>query len=260
MQDEKIRMVTDQRSFTLIYDDFLESDLLNPYEKLIFIYLKKYADKKNQCFPSLNTLAKVAGISRRKVQDCLKNMQDKGVLEITHRNTGKEHISNLYTLYDTAEIWTKKELTPDADQSTDVNPQTDQHNNDIESESKYKSSKHENQAEMYTMQELHDIFNYADLTYQVDKEDLDSVFDVIYDTVNSTQKTIRVGGENRPTSVVVGRLMKLEDEDIKYIINKYNEQTGRIKRSNSYIRTLLYNAKGQNHLEMMNEGHYSGDF
>ena len=38
MAQKKIKSATDQRKFTLVYNDFLESELLNYYEKMIFIY------------------------------------------------------------------------------------------------------------------------------------------------------------------------------------------------------------------------------
>ena len=49
MEDnEKVVVETksDQRLFTMVYHDFLTSELLNYYEKMIFIMLKKHADSK----------------------------------------------------------------------------------------------------------------------------------------------------------------------------------------------------------------------
>ncbi len=113
MEKTKIVTQTDQRPFTIIYHDFLESDLLETaYQKLVFIYLKKFSDSKNQCFPSVKTLSKLTKISETKVKTTLAELKDKGVIKKENRTRvdgGKS--SNLYTLYDYAELWeeSKKE-------------------------------------------------------------------------------------------------------------------------------------------------------
>ena len=113
MDTTKIITQTDQRPFTIIYHDFLESDLLETaYQKLVFIYLKKFSDSKNQCFPSVKKLSKLTKISETKVKTTLAELKDKGVIKKENRTRvdgGKS--SNLYTLYDYAELWadSKKE-------------------------------------------------------------------------------------------------------------------------------------------------------
>ena len=83
---------------------------------------------------------------------------------------------------------------------------------------------------------------------------------ILYDTLNSTKQTTRISGEDKPTMVVVGKLMKLQPDDLIYSINKYHEQTERIKNVKGYLLTLLYNSREQQHLDIMNLGHHNGDF
>ena len=40
-----LKLKTEQRNFTIVYDDFLESDILDKNEKLVFIALKRYTNK-----------------------------------------------------------------------------------------------------------------------------------------------------------------------------------------------------------------------
>ena len=107
MARKKIKSATDQRKFTLVYNDFLESDLLNHYEKSVFIALKKYADNDTmRAFPSLNKLHKITGISLSQVRRSIDHMKELGVISVEHRtDEDKGHQSNLYTLYDYSEIW-----------------------------------------------------------------------------------------------------------------------------------------------------------
>lgn len=106
----EIKTSTDQRNFCMIYHDFLDSDFLNGYEKMIFIYLKRFADSEGKCFPSISKL-ELSGFSRSTIKRTLKSLEEKKVLSIEHRKTNKGNKSNIYILYDLAEIWQKKELS-----------------------------------------------------------------------------------------------------------------------------------------------------
>ena len=98
------------------------------------------------------------------------------------------------------------------------------------------------------------------IQYPDKQTDIDIVFDILYDTLNSTKPTIRIGGEGKPTMVVIGKLMKLQPDDLVYSIDKYHEQTERIKNVKAYLLTVLYGSREQQHLDIMNLGHHNGDF
>ena len=96
-----------QREFTIIYNDFLDSNLLNKNEKLIYIAIKRFTDNETlKAFPSIKRLQKVTGISATCIKESIKHMEQLVVLKKENRQDPKGgHISNLYTLYDYAEIW-----------------------------------------------------------------------------------------------------------------------------------------------------------
>ncbi len=97
----------------------------------------------------------------------------------------------------------------------------------------------------------------------IDMDDLDAVINVLYDAVNTTKKTLRVMGDDKPVEVVKSVLLKLQASDIEYVISQINT-VGRdgieIKNSDAYILTLLYRAKDQGHISLSNLGHRKGDF
>ena len=76
---------------------------------------------------------------------------------------------------------------------------------------------------------------------------------ILHTSLNTTKATIRIGGEDKPAMVVIGKLMKLDYSDIMYAIEKYQEQTDRIKNPTAYMLTLLYNAKEQSNLDITNQ-------
>ena len=115
---------TKQRPFLMLYHDLLDSELLeNPYEKLLCIYLKKHCNSENTCFPSLQTLAKETKISVSKIKTTMKELIKKGIVikkNRTRKDGGKS--SNLYTLNDCKELWSKKETKKEIITDTNNKP------------------------------------------------------------------------------------------------------------------------------------------
>ena len=85
------------------------------------------------------------------------------------------------------------------------------------------------------------------------RKDIDSVIGILHTALNTTKQTIKINGENKPTMVVISKLMKLNKESIIYAINKFSEQTERIKNPSAYMLTILYNALEQFHLDLQNQ-------
>lgn len=292
MKKNKIKISTDQRPFTIVFNDFLETDLLDWNEKRIFIYLKKFSDNNNQCFPSIKTLCKLSQLSNKTVIKALKGLEEKQIIiKLSRESKQYGHQSNLYTLYDNAEMWKSesiekiktvtneteleksirilknagytvtKEKEPGTTKPTKatVAPSTQKNNFDVNNDS-IKETK--SQVERYTMEDIKALYEYDILIIQYPEKqmDIDIVFDILYDTLNSTKKTIKIGGEDKLGMVVIGKLMKLHPDDLIYSIDKYHEQTDRIKNVKGYLLTVLYNSREQQHLDIMNLGHHNGDF
>lgn len=287
MARKKIKSATDQRPFIMIYQDFLESDLLdNYYQKLVYIYLKKFADSNNQCFPSIKKLSKLTKIGATKIKQTLAELEEKGVISKENRSRldgGKT--SNLYTLYDFAEVWNAgsseevaavvdeyedkklislleakgytiiKEKEPDKTEPTKVTVEPSTKLNQFDIVNTTINSEKCQELERYTIDQIRQIFDYDILVNDKPlwQRDIDSVFSILHTALNTTKETIRVGGEDKPTMIVIGKLMKLDYSEIMYCIEKYSEQTERIKNPTAYMLTLLYNAKEQMNLDISNQ-------
>ena len=287
MARRKIKSATDQRKFTIVYNDFLESDLLDKHEKLIYIAIKRFADNDTlKAFPSLKTLHKITGISIRWIKKSIEHMEQLGVISVEHREDDeKGHQSNLYTLYDYAEIWNVgssedvaavayeiseaklvaelrargytviKEKEPDKTEPTKVTVEPSTKLNQFDIVNTTINSEKSQELEHYTIDQIRQIFDYDILVNDKPlwQKDIDSVFSILHTALNTTKETIRVGGEDKPTMIVIGKLMKLDYSEIMYCIEKYNEQTERIKNPTAYMLTLLYNAKEQMNLDISNQ-------
>lgn len=280
MAPEKIKSATDQRPFVMVYHDFLESELLdNVYQKLVYIYLKKFADSNAQCFPSVKTLAKLTKISAGTVKKTLAELEKKGVIkkENRHRSDGGK-TSNLYTLYDFKEVWG----VDSSDNAAAVELEETRMIAALrakgytvlkEKELEAEPTKAQNQAlkfnkfdivnittnlkesqQRYSLEEIKSLFGYDMMItdHPLLQTDIDSVMDILHTNLNTVKPSIRIDGEEKPALVVIGKLMRLESSEIIYAIEKYNEQTERIKNHTAYMLTLLYHAKEQMNLDIAN--------
>lgn len=286
-----------KRLFVKVYFDFLNCGLLNGKEQIIFIHLKQYINLENDSgmvYPTLDTLAKSVKMTEKTVRKIIQGLQRKGILEIIHQGLNKP---NIYKINDYANMWKsktanelkaaveeteenrmietlvakgyivkKKELESDTYHSTLTSTQALKHNHkhisdDITNQDKSQAAA-PSPSERYTLDSLKKLYDYSTLIadYPHYQEHINTALNIIYDTLNTSKATIRIGTDNKPTMVVSSRLLKLDPSDLIYAIERFNQQSERIKNVKGYLLTILYSAKEQAHLDRTNLGHHNGDF
>lgn len=289
-----VQLASPERKYVKVYHDFLDNSFLTTEEQMIFIVLKSYVDFKEdsgEAYPSMETICKRAKMSEKRARKNINALIKKGIAKKVQRGLTK---TNLYTLSDYATMWTcdnvedvaavadnqgVKPLTPaehiaelermgykvEIKEKGLASEPTKAHKQALDnqiSKEQNTTDKPKSQAERYTMEDIKALYEYDSLIiqYPAKQTDIDIVFDILYDTLNSTKPTIRIGGEDKPTMVVISKLMKLQPDDLIYSIDKYHEQTERIKNVKAYLLTVLYGSREQQHLDIMNLGHHNGDF
>ena len=78
--------------------------------------------------------------------------------------------------------------------------------------------------------------------YPHQQEQLEEILEILTETVCTTRQTVRVAGNNFPTEVVKGRLMKLTAEHIRFVLGCLSRNTTKIRNIRQYLLTTLYNA------------------
>lgn len=292
MSKDQISLATDQRPFTMIYHDFMDSSILNGHEKWLYVVLKRFADSSGQCFPSIETLAEMSGMSVSSVKRAIQGLEEKHVLRKDQRfkeDGGKT--SNLYTLYDTREVWqveTGEEVEEVVRQQSIAEAIELLRSNGYEVQQTQKETSHvptkvhekspsakscevvkdndlrvvnnsqktdQRQGEKYALEDVKRYFDYDRIIAENNghRDEVDSVFDILYDTLNSTKPTIRIASEDKPTGVVVGQLEKLTWQDIDSVLDQFRKVPDRMKNPRAYILTCLYNRAGSAALDITNE-------
>lgn len=78
--------------------------------------------------------------------------------------------------------------------------------------------------------------------YPQQQEQLEEILEILVETICTTRQTVRVAGNNFPTEVVKGRLMKLTAEHIRFVLGCLSRNTTKIRNIRQYLLTTLYNA------------------
>ena len=268
-----------KRTFIKVYRDFFENDQLDScYQKLVYIYLGKFANSDQKCFPSVRTLARLTGIGISKVKSTINELVQKGMIrkENRRRRDGGKN-SNLYTLlYNLKEKFhtgKNKKVDNEADNHIDIekgkgldSTPTKVKNqapisNNIDGNYTKPNPKNCQEFDRYSLEFIQKHFHYDILLSEtgVSEDDLDAVMGVLYDTLNTTQPTITINGDDKPSRVVINRLMKMQYWTIKYAIDQYKKQDEqRIKSPKAYMRSILYNAAtGGYSLDVRNQVAYN---
>ena len=76
----------------------------------------------------------------------------------------------------------------------------------------------------------------------VDQEQLDEIAQLVQETVCSTRSRIRVAGNDYPAEVVRAKLLKLNGEHIRFVMDCLKQNTTRIRNIRQYLLTVLFNA------------------
>lgn len=286
------------RLYVKTYHDFLDSTIINGKEKLIFILLKRYLNFKDDesgiegtVYPTLETLSKQAGMTKKTVIGILKKLESKGLIVVKQQGLNKP---NIYTLYDYSEIWKagssaeiedikKNRLVNLREVPTDVllnelkrrnktkeleteptkaQNQALKYNNDmlnttiIPSESQAEESwiKECIEEERWSEEDIKQHYEYDILiSRHQDIEDIDGYIELLYDLLNEKGEYITISGDKKPVKKVWEKLEKLNYEHILYCIEQMSKQTTRINNAKEYKKKLLYEAYYQMHDDIKNQ-------
>ena len=120
------------RPFTMINTDFLDCETLEANEKILLTILLRYNGHNNDgppnYYPGLVGLAKKTGLTKKVVQDTIKQLESKGIIHKHARYLAgsKARSANIYTVRDVPSMWQKEQSDGiDLDMADAINEATD---------------------------------------------------------------------------------------------------------------------------------------
>ena len=75
-----------------------------------------------------------------------------------------------------------------------------------------------------------------------DDEILDEIVELLEDTLASRREEVCIGSGEFPKEIVRNRILKLNSEHIKYVIDRLKNNTSKVRNIRAYLLTMLYNA------------------
>ena len=75
-----------------------------------------------------------------------------------------------------------------------------------------------------------------------ERDRLDEIVELLVDTVCSARQIIRIAGDDFPAAVVKSRLLKLDSEHIRYVLDCMAENTTYVRNIKKYLLAALFNA------------------
>jgi hypothetical protein len=84
--------------------------------------------------------------------------------------------------------------------------------------------------------------DYDCIADKYNRERLDEIVELMLEILCRKSKNVRIGGEDFPSSVVKGRLLKLDQFHIEYVLDCMNSNTTQVRNIKQYMLAALFNA------------------
>ena len=78
--------------------------------------------------------------------------------------------------------------------------------------------------------------------HPLERETIDTVIDLMLDTICTKRKYIRIAGDDKPSQVVKSQFCKLNSMHMEYILESLRENPADIKNIKQYMLATIYNA------------------
>ena len=143
----------------------------------------------------------------------------------------------------TVDPQTAAPLTENPTQLNTNSSKTDKEKTELSSTDSLPISQKRNRTEVTAaeMQQYREIIS-QNISYDLLRQEYPHQQEQLAETVCTTRHTARVAGNNFPTEVVKGRLMKLTAEHIRFVLGCLSRNTSKIRNIRQYLLTTLYNA------------------
>ncbi len=85
-------------------------------------------------------------------------------------------------------------------------------------------------------------YEFLSVAFKEDKQMLDEIVDLLTETVCTAKKCVVIANDTYPAESVRQKLLRLNSEHIKYVMECMMENTARVKNIKKYLLAMLFNA------------------
>ena len=190
----------------------------------------------------------------KKAVKLLKELEKYGMVEKVTRGQGKPaliYVKNFSTLWSKAQFQdcqkenprmvesTTLELSKAQCNKTNINNTNINNTNPILSGADVDNSDREAyQQYLYKQLEIEILME----RYPYEQDVIESIMDLMLDTICSKRKTIRIAGDDKPVNVVKSMFLKLDASHVEYVMDCLKQNTTKVRNIKQYLLAALYNA------------------
>ena len=84
--------------------------------------------------------------------------------------------------------------------------------------------------------------DYLKQDFRHDEETLELILRLIVEVMCSNRKQIRIASDDKPVEIVRSTFMKLDSEHIRFVMDRFNENTTEVRNIKQYLLASIYNA------------------
>lgn len=199
---------------------------------------------------SAKGLATLCQEGRDSVESGLKELEREGYLlrrRIRSPNGCFSHIQ--YDIYEESLLKDRASAQPkrnkseqdDSKQDSPVRKNHTQLNRDIQNTEKLKEKEDQNDAHRWRVR-IENNIDYDTLAEKYGEEKIDHLVELMLEVVISENPYCLIAKEKLPREVVRSRMLKINSEQIEYVLDELDNTTGRIGNAKAYVLAALFNA------------------
>ena len=91
-----------------------------------------------------------------------------------------------------------------------------------------------------------------------DLELIDELINCMLDVICTAGETVKIAGEEKSRAMIISQYLKINNQDIEHIIDKYREQRHKITHLHPYLKTMLYTVKQEANFSVENQVRVDG--
>lgn len=214
----------------------------------------RWLDERNRVYIiyTLEQIQESMNVTDKPATKMLQELERKGLIERRKQGQGKParlYVKN-FSRPETVRFQNRRfsesgpGVIPTADPENLRCINTDRNNTDINQTDLILSAEDEMRGRGQLEQYFREKLQYQELLreFPYERETLDGILSLVTDLCSSSQKYIRITGDDKPAAVVRSQMMKLTGDHIRYVLQGLHQGTGQIRNMKQYLISCLYNA------------------
>lgn len=207
----------------------------------------RFTDKNGEVFVifTIDETRSKLGCGRNKAQRLFRELEEQGLIERRRNGYGKPHnirLTEQFLCSINLNLYKSQNETCISPENKLIEVSKSNPNYNNKSNNNYSYNQSSVSGFERTEDEIREQIEYECIVCDKNRALLDEIVMIIFDVLNGTSPTVRVGKDDMPRGAVIARFCKLDSEHIFFVMSNIENPSVEVKNIKSYLITMLYNA------------------